>query len=368
METLLYQTARRLSVPPLVLAPRPAHAPDLAVRSIATTPRGRPGRGLYRVGWALHPSLHYTAAFWRAAVDAARTYRPDVLQAGHVYLAPLAWLLARRLGTPFVVYAFGQEVWRHGRAMGVAPVDGFLRGGALARADAVLALGDFTASLLLDWAVPPERVVRVPFGAQPRPPAAPPTGAMLLSVGRLVPRKGVDTVIRAIPALARMFPALAYRVVGGGPDESRLRRLAAALGVGERVTFLGRLDEEELDREFRRCALFVQPSRRMADGELEGLGLVYFEAAAWGRPAVAGRSGGEGDAVVDGVTGVLVDGGSVEAVAAAIAALLRDPARLSAYGAAARRRVEAGYTWDHAAAVVDGVLERVRRQAGAGPC
>ena len=111
------------------------------------------------------------------------------------------------------------------------------------------------------------------------------------------------------------------------------------MGVADRVAFLGRVSAEQLADEYQRCAIYVQPSRRTPSGELEGYGLVYFEAAAWGRPVVAGRSGGEVDVVVDGVTGLLVDGTSVDAVASAIDALLANPERMRQLGAAGRQRV-----------------------------
>jgi phosphatidyl-myo-inositol dimannoside synthase len=359
METLLYQTARRLADPPLVVAPAPAAAPDVPVRSVATTPRSLAGRAAYRGAWAVHPSLHYTAAWWRATVDAVARHRPRVVLAGHVYLAPLAWLVARRAGLPFVVFGYGQEVWRPecgGRRVGPGPVDQLLRGGALRAADRVLVPGRFGADLVRAWGVAPERVVPVPFGAELPPAAPPPAGTILLSVCRLVPRKGVDTAIRALPRLVARFPTLEYRVVGEGPDRPRLVRLAETAGVAGHVRFPGRLDDAALAREYATCALFVQPSRRTADGELEGLGLVYFEAAAWGRPVVAGVSGGEPDAVLDGVTGVLVDGASVDAVAHAIEDLLADPTRLGELGQAGRRRVETTHNWCAAARCVDGVL------------
>jgi phosphatidylinositol alpha-1,6-mannosyltransferase len=199
----------------------------------------------------------------------------------------------------------------------------------------------------------PERVVKVPYGAEPRPAPPPPAGHRLLSVGRLVPRKGVDMVLRALP---RLPPEVTYRVVGSGPDAPRLRQLAETEGVAERTRFLGRVDAATLEDEYRGCTLFVLPARRTADGELEGYGLVYFEAAAWGRPVVAGRSGGEVDAVVDGVTGLLVDGTALDGLVEALGCLLANPGRLRALGAAGRRRVETTHNWTRAAAVVDAVL------------
>ncbi len=359
METLLFQTARRLSPPPLVVAPAPALAAGLEVAGVNASPRGLAGRAAYRAVWAVHPSLYYLAAFWRAGLSAARRHRPRVIQCGHVYLAPLGWLLGRRFGTPYVVYAFGQEVWWSGRRMGLRSVDEVLRGRALAGADAVLVPGTFTAGLVREWGVVPKRITMVPFGADPRPPTPPPSGATLLSVCRLVPRKGVDTVIRALPAIARALPSVTFHVVGSGPDEARLRDLAASHHVSNRVRFLGRLGDRDLAREYRDAALFVLPSHRTPDGQLEGLGLVYLEAAAWGRPSLAGRSGGEVDAVVDGVTGRLVDGSSPETVAARVVDLLAHPDLLARMGAAARQRVETTHNWDRAAAVVQDVLERV---------
>ena len=131
--------------------------------------------------------------------------------------------------------------------------------------------------------------------------------------------------------------------VGQGP---RPRLLLAAGAIQE--LYGGRLDDAALADEYRQCAMFVLPARRTAEGDLEGYGLVYFEAAAWGRPVVAGRSGGEIDAVEDGRTGVLVDGTDVNAVAGAIRTLLGDPQKLEALGAAGRKRVETTYNWTSA--------------------
>ncbi len=354
VETLLYQTNRLLSEPPLVLAPAPAGAPDLAVQRVRL---GLPERAAYRPLWALHPSLHYVQLFLAPAVRAAAAWRPLVIQAGHIYLAPLAWLVARRLRLPFVVYTYGQEVWRAGRRMGLRSLDALLRGEALRSADSVLVPGAFTAGLLAEWHVPPARIVHVPYGAEPRPATAPPSGTTLLSVARLIQRKGIDTVIRAMPRLA---PEVEYRVVGSGPDQRRLQTLARAEGVSDRVHFLGRLDDQALADEYRGCSVFVLPARRTPAGDLEGYGLVYFEAAAWGRPVIAGRSGGEVDAVVEGQTGLLVDGESTSQVAETITALLSDPTRLKALGAAGRQRVETSHNWSRAAAVVDQTLASLR--------
>jgi phosphatidylinositol alpha-1,6-mannosyltransferase len=339
--------------PPLVLAPVPARTADVTVRTMSLNAFAR---AMYRPLWKLHPSLHYLQSFITPSLRAVAAWRPDVILAGHVYLAPLAHVLSRMAGTPYVVLAYGQEVWRGGRRMGLRALDERLRGGSLKSADRVLVPGTFTHGLVREWCVAFERIACVPYGADPRPPAPAPTGSTLLSVGRVVPRKGIDTVIAALRTLP---PHVGYRVVGSGPDAPRLRDLAEREGVADRVRFLGRLDDAALAVEYQRSTVFVQPARRTPDGQLEGYGLVYFEAAAWGRPVIAGRSGGEVDAVIDGTTGLLVDGASVEAVGAAIRALLDDPERLRAMGEAGRRRVETTHNWTRAAAVVDEVLSQL---------
>lgn len=358
-ETLLYQTARRLSARPLVIAPARASAPDLRVTGVRTTPRGLVGRVGYQAAWRVHPSLFYLRAFWQAAFDAARAHRPVVVMSGHVYLAPLARVLASALGKPWVQFAYGQEVWKQGRPMGLTLADALLRGGSLRSADRLIGIGRFSASLLAEWGVTRERVVCPPFGADLQPYTEPAGGARLLTVCRLVPRKGVDRVIEALPQVLAHEPDTRYDIVGSGPDEPRLRTLADRVGVANRVSFLGRVSDQALGEAYRRCVLFVLPSRRTPDGELEGLGLVYFEAAAHGRPSLGGRSGGEGDAIVDGVTGHLVDGTSSTAVAEALVRTLRDRAMLAAMGRAAWQRVRDTHNWDNAAREVDRVLHQL---------
>ena len=354
VETLLYQTARRLSDPPLVFAPASATPPDMVVTRVAPS---LTARAAYRPLWRLHPTLWYALVYLRPTLRAIRAWRPRVLQAGHVYLAPITRLLAQRARLPYVVYAYGQEVWRGGHPMGLPSLDTRLRGVALREANAVLSPGSFTTSLLTkDWCVDPSHIHAIPYGAEPRPdaPSSSENANTLLSVARLVPRKGIDIILRALPDLPH---AVTYRVVGRGPDEQRLRALARDLHLEDRVTFLGRLDDADLEREYQRATLFVLPARRTAEGDLEGYGLVYFEAAAWGRPVIAGRSGGEIDAVVNGETGILVDGESVVQAKNAIADLLADPRRLAALGSAGRLRVESTHNWSAAARAVDAVLE-----------
>jgi phosphatidyl-myo-inositol dimannoside synthase len=179
---------------------------------------------------------------------------------------------------------------------------------------------------------------------------------VVLTVGRLVERKGQDTVLRALPSVAREVPNVVYLVVGSGPYEERLRSLARELAVEDRVIFCGRVPESELAAYYHVCDAFAMISRELPD-DTEGFGIVFMEAAACGKPALGGRSGGVPDAIVDGKTGLLVEPTAVDQVAAAIVRLAQDPALRESLGEAGRRRVYDSYRYeDIAAAILEGIV------------
>jgi phosphatidylinositol alpha-1,6-mannosyltransferase len=175
-------------------------------------------------------------------------------------------------------------------------------------------------------------------------------------VSRLVLRKGQDVLIRAMPAIRRHAPEAALVIVGGGPAEPHLRALAAAAPAGS-VVFTGQVDEDELPAHYALGDVFAMPCRtRLAGMEVEGWGNVFIEAAACGRPVVVGNSGGARESLVDGETGVLVDGRDGDAVAAAVGELLADPERARRMGEAGRARVERDHDWTAIAQTLAGWL------------
>ena len=180
---------------------------------------------------------------------------------------------------------------------------------------------------------------------------------VVVCVSRLVPRKGQDVLIRALPAIQLRAPGAALLCVGGGPDAARLQRLAAEHGVAGDVVLTGSVPWEELPAHYDAGDVFAMPCRtRRAGLEVEGLGIVFLEASATGLPVVAGRSGGSPDAVRDGETGHVVDGTSVAAVADAVAGLLEQPDRARAMGAAGRAWVQREWRWDVLAARLRALL------------
>ncbi|MGK4583844.1 glycosyltransferase family 4 protein [Kitasatospora sp. HPMI-4] len=175
-------------------------------------------------------------------------------------------------------------------------------------------------------------------------------GAMvILCVARLVPRKGQDMLIRALPMVRRSVPNAVLLVVGQGPDETRLRKLAQRHTEPGTVRFAGGRSHTETPPYYAAADVFAMPCRtRKAGLEAEGLGIVFLEAAASGLPVVVGDSGGAPDTVLDGRTGRVVDGTDPAAVAGALTDLLLDPGR-AAMGAAGRDWVRDTWSWDASA-------------------
>ena len=170
---------------------------------------------------------------------------------------------------------------------------------------------------------------------------------VIVSVGRLVHRKGQDVLIEAMPAIIKDVPEAHILMIGEGPYRSYLENRVKALSLQERVTFIGRIQYADLPQYICAGDLFVMPSRsRLAGLEVEGLGIVYLEASACGLPVIAGNSGGAPDAVLDGETGLVVDGTKKADVAAAVVELLLDPDRAKAMGIAGRQWIIQEWRWE----------------------
>jgi phosphatidyl-myo-inositol dimannoside synthase len=184
---------------------------------------------------------------------------------------------------------------------------------------------------------------------------------VVLSVSRLVRRKGQDVLIRAWPRVLRRFPEAALLLVGDGPQRGRLHRMVEHRGLEGSVIFAGslRMSDPLLPSLYTAARVFAMPCRsRVLGFELEAFGIVYLEAAAAGRPAIAGDSGGAGEAVLHGETGLVVDGRAVEETAGAIIDLLEDEVRAKAMGLAGRARVEREFAWPRIIDRLGDVLSR----------
>jgi phosphatidylinositol alpha-1,6-mannosyltransferase len=182
-------------------------------------------------------------------------------------------------------------------------------------------------------------------------------GPVVVCVSRLVARKGQDVLLEAWPRVLTRHPGARLLLVGGGPLEGALRKTIAAGGLGRSVVLTGPVAAPELPAHYAAGDVFAMPCRTRRGGlDVEGLGMVFLEAAACGLPVVAGTSGGAPEAVQDGVTGHVVQPRSPDAVATAISDLLDDPAKARAMGTAGRAWVEQRWSWTTIAATFDRLL------------
>jgi phosphatidylinositol alpha-1,6-mannosyltransferase len=171
---------------------------------------------------------------------------------------------------------------------------------------------------------------------------------VIVSVGRLVHRKGQDTLVEALPEILQAFPDAHLLFVGVGPHLEYIHKRAIQLGVLDNVSFVGRVQYSELPRFISVGEVFAMPSRsRLAGLEVEGLGIVYLEASACELPIVGGKSGGAPDALLEGETGFAVDGLEPSEVASAVITLLKDPVRAKEMGKRGRQWIIDEWEWRH---------------------
>ena len=231
-----------------------------------------------------------------------------------------------------------------------------LRRALLHQVDAFLPVSHYTADLLHERDVPPSRTHVVPNGTDPdcfrphddtslRQRLGLADRSLLLTVGRLVRRKGIDTVLRALPTIVEDCSDVAYIIAGTGPDRARLGRIADRLGVRDRVQFAGDIDHDRLPLYYSTADLFVMPARQDPP-DVEGFGLVFLEANACGTPVIGGRTGGIPEAIREGETGLLVPPNAPDALAATATHVLTNPEVAEGLGQQGRHRVVHEANWD----------------------
>ncbi len=272
------------------------------------------------------------AAFWLILREA-----PQVVHVGEHNVAGLAALVANRiLGVPYLVYTYAEEI----TYLSTRPIHYFLYLRILRNAGAVVTVCDYTRDLLVERGVQPQRIhkvlpsvglekvivasadeietVRRRHGLQ--------GNRVLLTVGRLVNRKGHASVVEALPQILQSFPETRYVIVGQGPEEETLRHHVSQAGLQDHVLFLGGVDDRELACLYQISDVFVMPHRFLPKTrETEGCPTVFLEASANGKPVIGGNAGGVSDAILDGKTGFIIDGSSPQQIADAVCRLFRDP-------------------------------------------
>ena len=267
--------------------------------------------------WAEAPPLVWR--LYQAAAKEIRRQRPDVVHAHWIVPAGLvASMLHRRHRLPFVITAHGADAYTlRGKATSR------LKRAALQAAEATVPVSESIATELAPLA--PVQAP-IPMGVDgPRIRAEVgerrPEAGRILFVGRLVEKKGIDVLVRALPTV----PDAQLVIVGDGPQRAELQALVAATGTTDRVTFLGQCPRDQVMTELARAAVVAIPSQVGAGGDQDGTPVVLGEAIAAGVPIVVSALGGLAEHVVEGVSGRVVTPGSVDELAAALREVLADP-------------------------------------------
>ncbi len=286
------------------------------------------------------------------------------------YTLPVGLLLRRRgLVQRVFVAAHGRELLLNvvERVPGIGRGFASARDAMLRRADLHFPVSRYTGDLLGQAGVRPGAIEVAPNGVDPavfrpgdgaafRSQHGLGDGPLVVTVCRLVPRKGIDTTLEAVARLRGHIEGLRYAIGGSGPDRGRLEARVEALGIEDAVTFLGRVPDASMADCMTAADVFCMPARSDPP-DVEGFGLVFLEAGACETAVVGARAGGVPDAIVHGETGLLVEPSDPHALAEALEALLSDPQRRTEMGRTARARIQARCTWDH---VADGLLAAMR--------
>jgi len=299
-----------------------------------------------------------------------RRFRPDVVLASGSRLLWLAAALCPEAGVAWVGVIHGSEVGETGRSAHLTRL-------ALGRADAVVAVSRFTRTLAVDRGVRPRHPIEVipngadgdrfgvdaDAGAEFRSRFGLEEAPVVVTVGNVTERKGQHVVVRSLPALVARVPEVRYVVVGRPTEETALHALAAELGVSDHLVLTGQLDAAAINAAYNAADVFAMTSVNTDHGDVEGYGIAIAEAALGATPAVVSRGTGAEEAVIDGVTGLVVDPARPDDVADALARLLTDPAERARLGTAARDHVRADGTWDQVVTRYDEVFRRVVHRA-----
>ena len=291
----------------------------------------------------------------------------DVIHCGNIRPAGYATMWANsRLGIPYIVYVNGGDLLRELEKTAKSSLKKRTAHRIFGKASGIAATSEWVADLT--------RQVMDQVGIRRPPPVAalglgtdPETfspskdsgklrerwqtiaNPILITVARLVPHKGQDTIIRALPEVAAQFPDVRYVIIGEGGDRTRLLGLARDLGVESNVILAGALPDADLPEAYATSTIYVGASRIDRAVNAEGYGISFLEAASSGLPVVAGDSGGVRSAVRDGETGIVIDPSDAGKWADTILLLLQDGNRRKELGRAGRAAVESYYNWERTA-------------------
>ncbi|HWZ45577.1 MAG TPA: glycosyltransferase family 4 protein [Candidatus Saccharimonadales bacterium] len=285
----------------------------------------------------------------------------DCLHCGDLFPQGLNGVALRRLfRLPMLMFCHGDEVSQTDRRRYQPRVRNFI----YRHADVIIAANQFAYDGLVRIGIPEDRLHKLTPGVNfeqfyPAPPRRDlieryglQGAKVLLTVARMVPRKGHKIVLEALPQVIREVPNLKYLIAGDGPEGPQLQQQARQLGIQDAVIFAGDIPHGEVCDFYNLCNVFIMANRLEAGGDVESFGMVFTEANAVGKPVIGGRSGGTAEAVLDGKTGFLADPGNADEIARRLLQLLKNEDLAASMGAAGMARVRAEFNWSSRAQAV----------------
>lgn len=294
-------------------------------------------------------------------------FHPDLIIATTWNFARGITNLTKKKGTKLILIVHGLEVTRK-----MSLIKRKWLSKTLMKCDLVIAVSNFTRSQILEkYELDLKNIFVFPNGVDisifnSRMDSSPlkktyqlSNEKIILTLARVVERKGHDQVIKALPKVLKKFPNLKYIISGDWNTDYYLKllKLIKELNLENVVIFTGYVSPDEIQQFYNLCDVYIMPSREIEEtGDTEGFGITYLEANACQKPVIGGNSGGVSDAVVDGVTGFLVNPMDTDEIAEKLILLLSDPQLSHQLGKQGRERIEKSYTWDR---ISENILEKI---------
>lgn len=315
-----------------------------------------------------HRQFNYVISMLSLWMTEPKLKETEVVFCGYALPAGIIALLQKFFyDIPYVVFVHGMEIFSCQRTA----LEKKLMNNVLRNANKLIANSHYTSKLVLStFEIDEDKITVIHPGADFKTFASTPDVSRLkrhlnvgnekiiLTVGNLVERKGQDMVLKALPKVLKEFPDLKYLVVGEGDYRARLQSYIEEYHLEKNVFLVGSVPDKELPAYYHLCDIFVMPGR-IAGVHVEGFGIAFVEASASSKPVIGGRSGGVEDAILDGVTGFLVEPENEDEICGAILKILNDKILAARLGTNGRKRVEKELTWQIGARKIRKVAEEV---------